>query len=236
MKHHFLFLCVAIMIGACQKEEGVGGKSSITGKVYKINYYDDVDYTIDTVPAAKEDVFIIYGDDTFYGDDVKTSPDGTYRFDYLQKGDYTLFAYSKDAMGNKVSVSKTLTISGKDKTFVVDPIYIEDGDAVGTAAVQGVLMVNFYDKKTQIFLGKKAVGDREVYITQNGSASYLQRERTNFDGTFVFTKLPKGLYTIWAMTYNTETEVPSVKSIPFEVTELNKKYLLTDSLVVTDVP
>jgi len=44
--------------------------------------------------AQEERVYIIYGDADFYGNDTRTSYDGTYEFDYLRKGSYTIFAYS----------------------------------------------------------------------------------------------------------------------------------------------
>ncbi len=65
-----------------------------------------------------EDVYIIYGDkDDFYDDNVKTSYDGNFKFTNLRKGNYRIFAYSKD----KSNISQPLTpvmesieIGGKD--------------------------------------------------------------------------------------------------------------------------
>lgn len=44
--------------------------------------------------GQEERVYIIYGDADFYGNDTRTSYDGTYEFNYLRKGSYTIFAYS----------------------------------------------------------------------------------------------------------------------------------------------
>ena len=50
---------------------------------------------VDSFYAQAEHVYIIYGDAAYFGDDIKTSYDGTYEFPYLRKGSYTIFAYSR---------------------------------------------------------------------------------------------------------------------------------------------
>lgn len=78
---------------SCTKVEGPGGSSSIVGKIH-VNVYDVAGNLINDYDAPKEDVFLLYGDDdTFYDDDTKTSYDGTFAFNYLQKGSYKLFVY-----------------------------------------------------------------------------------------------------------------------------------------------
>lgn len=77
---------------SCRKTPGQGGNSTIRGKVKAIYY--DVFGNAYPYYAGKIDVYIIYGDEAYFGDDVETSYDGTYEFRYLRKGQYTLFAYS----------------------------------------------------------------------------------------------------------------------------------------------
>ncbi len=78
---------------SCAKVEGPGGSSSIVGKI-RVEVKDVAGNIINEYDAQNEDVFLMYGDDgTFYDDDVKTSYDGSFEFNYLQKGSYKLFVY-----------------------------------------------------------------------------------------------------------------------------------------------
>jgi hypothetical protein len=116
------------MISSCEKEEGIGGTSSITGKVRVRQYNDNFTIKVEEYYATDEDVFIIYGDDDVYGDKTSTSHDGTYRFDYLREGSYTIFAYSEDSAEfptqHEIPVMKNIEITGKNKEIVVDDIII----------------------------------------------------------------------------------------------------------------
>ncbi|MBK9456483.1 MAG: hypothetical protein IPO24_13285 [Bacteroidetes bacterium] len=44
--------------------------------------------------SPDEKVFIVYGDNTAFDDEVSTAYDGTYKFEYLRKGLYTIYVYS----------------------------------------------------------------------------------------------------------------------------------------------
>ena len=78
MKSFSIILFVSILLVGCNKEPGVGGTSSITGKVFKkevnglgevLTEYYDPDRT----------VYILYGeDDNVYDDKFDTSFDGSY--------------------------------------------------------------------------------------------------------------------------------------------------------------
>ncbi len=79
---------------SCEKEEGEGGKARITGSVY---VYDVSALTGDTLAeydGMEERVYIVYGDNSIFDDEVRTHYDGTYQFKYLTKGDYTVFVYT----------------------------------------------------------------------------------------------------------------------------------------------
>jgi hypothetical protein len=113
---------------ACEKEPGEGGTSTIRGKVITREYNRDFTILRDVYPAAKEDVYIIYGDDFVYGDRFETNYDGSYEFKYLQEGSYTIFAYSKDSTNlitaEEIAVMKQVEITGKDQVVEVPDIYI----------------------------------------------------------------------------------------------------------------
>ena len=96
-----ILICSFIFVG-CKKEEGVGGTSTIRGKVivYDFDGAFQIPVPAHIYPASDKKAYIIYGaDKTSYDDDYNTSYDGTYEFKYLQKGKYTMFAYTKDTTG-----------------------------------------------------------------------------------------------------------------------------------------
>lgn len=70
-------------------------------------------------PIIDERVYLIYGDEDFYSESVRTDNDGNYQFKGLNKGNYRIYAFSKDTLNNnfdvKVEVSAEIT---KNKTVV----------------------------------------------------------------------------------------------------------------------
>lgn len=89
-------LCSIIIFSGCKNGPGTGGRASITGKVHVKNY-NSLCVLSSEYYAPDEDVYIIYGDDASYGDRIKTGPDGTFVFNYLRTGKYTIYVYSSTA-------------------------------------------------------------------------------------------------------------------------------------------
>ena len=110
------FISFILMI-ACEKEEGIGGTSTITGKVKVREYNGNFTFMIGEYYAGDQDVYIIYGNDSVYSDKFTTSYDGTYRFEYLREGTYKVFAYSLDSaaypLDRKMEVMKELQLPRK---------------------------------------------------------------------------------------------------------------------------
>ena len=95
MKNYILIVSILTamtLMCSCKKPEGRGGKNSITGTVY-YNMTDHNGKVVSKEKAVDVDVFITYGDNTFYDDDLETDQDGNYVFRYMNKGDYTIHAY-----------------------------------------------------------------------------------------------------------------------------------------------
>ncbi|MEY4603596.1 MAG: hypothetical protein RIT43_888 [Bacteroidota bacterium] len=94
----YSILLIFAALSSCAKYEGTGGRSSISGKI-RIQQRLFINGTfVDSVAfdGAKEDVFILYGsDDTAVDDKVECSHDGSFKFDYLQPGTYTIFGYNE---------------------------------------------------------------------------------------------------------------------------------------------
>ncbi|NJK86363.1 MAG: hypothetical protein HC906_10735, partial [Bacteroidales bacterium] len=68
-------------------------------------------YIIDSYYGADEDVYIVYGNDNFYFDDVKTYHDGTFRFSNLVKGTYIVYALSDPSARALIPVADTIHIT-----------------------------------------------------------------------------------------------------------------------------
>lgn len=96
MKHLVIIILGILILAltACTKE-GKGGAASIEGKV-KIRLIKETTLdTLTTYDAPDEDVYIIYGENLTYDDDVKTTYNGNFKFDYLYTGNYTVYVYSE---------------------------------------------------------------------------------------------------------------------------------------------
>ena len=133
---NFLIICtIALGFTACQKDAGEGGTSTIEGQVYKIFTFQnpttgEMDTTYFQLDAGK-DVFIIYSDNEadVYDDSFDTDYNGRYRFEYLRKGDYTLYTYADSTDISNVKyeypVFKKVSIQSNNSTIKVENFIIE---------------------------------------------------------------------------------------------------------------
>lgn len=130
LRYHFILCAVTMGLLAlsCEKQEGIGGTSVITGRVIINQYNDNFTILMEQYPATDEEVFIVYGDDQVYGDKTTTHYDGTFRFEYLREGNYTVFAYSEDSAyyptRHEIPVKKEVRISKKNQEVTVGDIVI----------------------------------------------------------------------------------------------------------------
>ncbi|MBA3680790.1 MAG: hypothetical protein H0W73_06440 [Bacteroidetes bacterium] len=129
LKIVFCFVAV-LFICSCKKTAGEGGFASIEGKLYVKNY--DATFTVLTSEyyLPGETVYIIYGDGQEIGNTVKTSYDGSFKFNYLQKGKYKVYAIGKDETKPSLSIPKEslmeVTITEKKQKKVLEDIVIID--------------------------------------------------------------------------------------------------------------
>lgn len=119
-------LFIALALGSCNKTAGEGGTSSIRGKVWVIDL-NAAGEIVGEYYAMDQDVFIIYGDsDATYNDKFATSYDGSYVFNNLVEGTYTIFVYSKCdtcQSGEEVFI-KTIEITEQKQLITVDDLII----------------------------------------------------------------------------------------------------------------
>mgnify|MGYP006241233281 FL=1 len=129
-------LIILFFVSSCEKSPGEGGTSTIQGSVYKLStYYNVLTQQTDTVYYqldAKKDVYIIYSDNEndFYNDNIETNWNGQYRFDYLRKGDYTLFVYTDSTDALNISydypIFKHVKIDANNSTFTLPDFVINE--------------------------------------------------------------------------------------------------------------
>ena len=134
MRNLILLIAITIVFAACTKEAGEGGTSVIQGQVYKIHtFQNSTTGEIDTLYFqldAGKDVFIIYSDDetAIYDDEFETDYNGRYRFEFLRKGDYTIYTYADSSDVNTTydyPVFRHIEIKSNNSTKNVDDFVIE---------------------------------------------------------------------------------------------------------------
>ena len=132
MKKIALFFFLGIFLFACKKEAGEGGTSVIEGRVmnYSISFNGTSNDTT-IFPKPKEDVYIIYSDDEgeVWDDNFETHWDGTYRFEYLRKGSYTIFIYEDSTIVGTINydypIFKHVSITNNNSTNTLSDFVIQ---------------------------------------------------------------------------------------------------------------
>lgn len=125
-----LLTCFIFCLYSCQKEEGPGGTSTIAGKVWVQDYTSDFAVIKAEYWAEEEDVYLMYGNDTIYSDKTSTNYDGSYWFQYLNEGDYTVFVYSDDtsmvnrSSSGRIPIKVQVSINSSKSDVIVPTITI----------------------------------------------------------------------------------------------------------------
>jgi hypothetical protein len=135
MRNLIIICAFAFGFMACDNPAGEGGTSIIEGQVYKIFTFQNPttgawDTTYFQLDAGR-DIFIIYSDDKaeLYDDNFDTDYNGKYHFEYLRKGEYTIYTYADSTDNSNVKheypVFKQITISSNNSTNTVGDFIIE---------------------------------------------------------------------------------------------------------------
>ena len=223
-------LALALLMPSCNKGPGEGGTGTVQGVVKLVHHPDD-DYTLtpDTMVAAKTDVFIIYGDEAYFGNDVETNADGLYRFEYLLPGSYTVFSYSTLPSGEKVAVSETVELQ-RGAVAQVPTLYIHDGKAYGTSVVKGRVHASYYHNGS--WRGEGWACEHRVYIRRVGDDIPFDDTRVGLDGYFAFQKLQPGEYEVFTASDDIATEIPDFVFQSIVVDEAGQVYELPEQFEV----
>lgn len=204
----FHFLIMAVVFISCEKQEGPGGLSTIQGTLMMRVYNDDMSQIVNEYPATDENVYITYGDDPIFGDDVETNYNGYFEFDYLQEGSYTVWYYSDDTASSSPSgeivTEKTVDL-GRKQVKDLGTLYtnkIADWDD-GTSTVSGTVMLINYINSAVPPYNEYDIKDitpaqeTDVYLLYGSHEVYDERFRTHYNGRYQFNNLIKGEYTVF---------------------------------------
>jgi len=124
-----IFTALWFALAGCRPEPGLGGMATVTGVVMVEDWNSTFTNINSVYPAVREDIFLVFGDEPTFGEDVETHFDGTYRFQYLYPGKYTLYAYSDRLAtpGNtntREPVKLNFEITEKRQILTLDTLYI----------------------------------------------------------------------------------------------------------------
>ena len=202
-----LLAFLALLMSACNTGPGTGGTATLEGTVLLVQHPDD-NYSLvtDTVPAAKEDVFLVYGNNTFYDDDLEADNTGFYRFKYLRPGTYTVYAYSTLPSGERVAVSQTVNVE-RGQVTTVPTIYVHEGKAYGRSIIKGTVNATYIDKNGDVLATGPAY-DHRVYIQRVGDPFPFDDVRVGINGVFMFQKIDPGDYIVFTTSIYDEDEIP----------------------------
>ena len=178
----------------CKKLPGEGGGAFIQGKALHELYAPNGDI-LGTEVTLEEDIYIIYGDNTFTDDDVSTDKNGMFEFKYLRKGDYTIYAFEdcNTCPDEKNAVELMLTIAdNKDVVIADDLVLRKDLDYFdGSASISGRILY----QGIPVPFGRMFI----YYGNATNPLPFSYDDiRSDADGYFQFYQLIRGDYTIIA--------------------------------------
>lgn len=115
------------VLSACSKDPGEGGRAEIRGLLYEQRYNGSSPQG-QPYPVADARVAIIYGDGEYADDDTRTGPNGEFRFAWLRKGDYRLYAISEcqSCPSGEEGVYLDVSINGRKQVVNVGTLTIRN--------------------------------------------------------------------------------------------------------------
>jgi hypothetical protein len=217
MKHQTCFSNLLIPAGlfalfifsGCQKTEGTGGRASIKGTLYALNCYDTATTVVADDAMAAERIYLVYGDNEVYDDNMQTSADGSFEFNYLNEGTYTIFAYSSDTNGGEKAIIREVTL-GRKEQLELEPFVIQKmPDDGGGSRIEGRVLARDYNSTFTLLLSEYYLADEYVYLSYGNNVGYATRIKTDYNGYFRFDNLRKGPYRVYVYSKDSTLTIPS---------------------------
>ena len=129
MTRYFLLAAIGtlLLLTGCSKDPGEGGRAEIRGVVYE-QRYNGSNPVGQPYPVAEQRVYIIYGNGDFADDDTRTGPNGEFRFPWLRKGEYQLYAIGEcqNCPSGSEGVYVDVKITGRKSITAADTIFIRN--------------------------------------------------------------------------------------------------------------
>jgi hypothetical protein len=229
MNYKLFILAALLLTIGCTKEPGYGGRATITGKLKVHSYNADFSLLKDSFYLADENVYIVFGDNAANGDDVNTKFDGSFTFENLSVGKYTVFAYSKDiSMASPTEyIPKMISVEITDNNQVIDigELIIDDNNAKGNGKIRGRVIADY--SGTLLY-----ASDETVYIIYDSDVTYRTSTRTSFDGFYEFDELPKGTYKIYVYSDDNQSPSGEVPVIDTAVINSNNQIIVLPDLLI----
>lgn len=223
------FAIIILCLMGCSEEPGLGGNATIIGNLKLNNYNSNFSVLQQSYYPTEEFVYIVFGDNAAYGDRVRTGLDGSFEFKQLKLGSYTLYAYSKDSTfkspSGYVPIFKTVEITSPSDILDVGELVVLDNDVDGHAAIRGKVWVD--NGSNQYY-----APDERVYLVYENNAYIETSQRTKYDGSFEFTELPKGNYSVYV--YTDDNSQPSgIRPIiqTVDIDSINQLTILPDFVI-----
>jgi len=126
MRKVIIAMASVLFLISCGKQEGEGGKNTITGVIIKEEWTKNTNQFVTEYPASEERIYIIYGDNAYFANEVKTNYDGSFRFEFLYKGDYQIFVYSEclACPGGVEPLFVDIKLTQHKEIYVIDTLLI----------------------------------------------------------------------------------------------------------------
>lgn len=201
------YLAVVILLAACEKQEGPGGKSSIEGTITVKEYNRNFSDLLDEYPAHKLDVYINYGGGDVVGDDMETSQSGKFKFRFLQEGEYTIWYTSDDTVPgsqSEILIEREISLGNNQNKDLGNLITYRSRDFdEGSSTICGkVYLINYKNTATPPYTEDDIkditpAQEEDVYLIYNENQTFNEEVETNYDGEFCFPSLIQGKYRIF---------------------------------------
>lgn len=205
-----------LLFASCAKDEGEGGTSTIKGRLFEKMYDNSYTSLLSESGSPDENVYIIYGGDVaIYDDDYNTTYNGEYEFKYLQKGTYTIFAYTTDTTGvsvtgfvdenkPKIPVFATVDVNDNGSTVTAPDLTILKHNNQGSSAIRGKVFKMIYNNAYDYLFTSYYTPDEDVFIISNNTGeTYFDDYKTSWNGEYYFDELPAGSYRIFSYSVDT---------------------------------
>jgi hypothetical protein len=241
MRKFWLFLAFCLTLASCSKQEGPGGTSRLKGKIKVKEYNQDFTVLKTEYYSQEQDVYLIYGDDAIYSDHFTTAPDGSFEFDYLRKGKYTVFVYESDSTGASPTGTKpvysTVVVARNNSSVDMGEITIikTSKDASGTSSISGRVYCRNYNVDFSILLGQYYAPDENVFLVYGNNQYYSDDLKTDINGGYKFQHVPIGHYTVYAYSKDSTMVSPSgyiASKKEIDITSNEQHVIINDIIIL----